>query len=204
MIALQYLQKLHQCLAAVKDTAAVAKHYEFIQSQVVGSSVAKTASCWLDLPLLDTTKKYHTVLATDEYFTYSSLASQQKLIETVIACTHQRLIITVRDFKNSSRYDLANHYAVNQSNNSVIVSENTRPTSEDRQAWLHDTFLIHHDHVGDATLQHIGTVSRRAVYFKQLAKFCFDAGCKTFKVLPNVLFKPLFKNHIEHVIVVDW
>lgn len=202
--ASQYLQKLHECLVTVKDTPTVTKHYEFIQSQIVGSTVAKTASCWLDLPLLDTAKKYHTVLATDEYFTYSSLTSQQKLIETVIACTQQRLIVTVRDFKNSNRYDLTNNFAVNQAATSLIVSENIRSAADDRQGWFHDTFLIHHDHAGETTVQHIGTVSRRAVYFKQLAKFCFDAGCKTFRVIPNVLFKPLFKNHIEHVIVVDW
>lgn len=204
MIASQYLQKLHDRLATAKDATAVAKHYEFIQKQIVGTSVAQTASCWLDFPLLDTTKRYHTVLATDEYFTYASQTSQQKLIETVIASTQKRLIITVRDFKNSPRYELANTFAVNDAHESTVISENIRPMSEDRQSWLHDTFVIAHDHSGPCAVEHFGTVSRRAVYFKQLAKFCFDAGCSSFRVLPNVLYKPMFKNHVEHVIVVEF
>jgi hypothetical protein len=37
-----------------------------------------------------------------------------------------------------------------------------------------------------------------------MAKFCFDAGCTSFRVVPNILFKPIFKSHVEHVVVVDW
>jgi dihydrodipicolinate synthase/N-acetylneuraminate lyase len=73
---------------------------------------------------------------------------------------------------------------------------------EDRQAWDHSTFVI--DHADDTTVNYLGPVKRRAVYFKQLAKFCFDAGCKQFQVLPNIMFKPPFKKHTEHIIIVDF
>lgn len=204
MVAFQYLQDLHDSLATVLETSTVAKRYEFIQNQIVGSSVAQTASCWLDYPTVDNNVRYHTVLATDEYFTYSTQNSQQKLIESAIAATQQRLIITVRDFKNSSRYDLGNNIAMNLPTQSVIITENVRNSSDDRQSWLHDTFVVNHTYPDNVKVQHIGTVTRRAVYFKQLAKFCFDAGCKSFRVMPNVLYRPLFKNHVEHIILVDF
>jgi hypothetical protein len=201
--ASQYLQKFHACLASVVDKNTVAKRYDFILNQIVGSQVAQTSSCWLSYPVLETGKKYHTVLATDEYFTYTTQAQQQQLIETVIAATEQRLIVTVRDFKNSNRYELGNNFSINQPDQSIIITENTRSDgSEDRQAWQHDTYII--THAQDIKLQHVGTVNRRAVYFKQMAKFCFDAGCTSFRVIPNILFKPIFKSHVEHVVVVDW
>ena len=205
MIADQYLQTINDCLSTVVHSDTVDRRYEFIKKSIVGQSVAQTASCWLKYPQIVRGKKYHTVLATDEFFTYNASADQQQhSIETVIAATQQRLIITVRDFKNSHRHELCNHYVIQQDQHTLLINETARSSSEDRQAWDHDAYLIFHPQNQPVTVQHVGTVQRRAVYFKQLAKFCFDASCKSFQVLPNVLFKPILKNHVEHVIVVDW
>lgn len=200
----EYLTLLHGRLATYADAGIVAKRYEFITDQIQGADVAQTLSCWLDYPVLDLSKRYHTVLATDEYFTYADQQHQQALIEQVVSTVKNRLIITVRDFKNTSRYDLNLNFALNTTQGALILAENIRPLADDRQAWSHDSYLIEHLTDQPAGLTHLGTVTRRAVYFKQLAKFCFDAGCQNFQVIPDLLFKPVFKRHAEHVILVDF
>jgi len=204
LTAHQYFQNLHNCVNPVVDPVTVSLRYQPVQNQIVGTTVAQTSGCWLSHPTIDFSKRYHTVLATDEYFTYATLHTQQQLIESVIACTQQRLVITVRDFKNANRYEPSVRWALSHPDHSVIINESARPVDEDRQSWLHDTYVINHLHGHRPTVQHVGTVTRRAVYFKQMAKFCFDAGCTSFRVVPNILFKPIFKSHVEHVVVVDW
>lgn len=200
----EYLTLLHNRLATYVDPNIVAKRYEFILNQIQTTDVAQTLSCWLSYPALDLNQKYHTVLATDEYFTYADQQDQQALIEQVVNTVKSRLIITVRDFKNTSRYDLNMNFAINTDAHSLIITENARPSVDDRQGWSHDSYLIEHLAQQPVHVTHVGTVQRRAVYFKQLAKFCFDAGCQNFQVMPNVLFKPLFKRHAEHIILVDF
>ena len=200
----EYLNLLHNRLATYVDPVIVAKRYEFITGQIQSTDVAQTLSCWLDYPALDLSQKYHTVLATDEYFTYTEQQHQQTLIEQVVGTVTSRLIITVRDFKNTSRHDLNMNFVINTQSGSLLIAENARPSADDRQGWSHDSYLIEHPAQQPVLMSHVGTVQRRAVYFKQLAKFCFDAGCRNFQVMPNVLLKPLFKRHNEHVILVDW
>jgi hypothetical protein len=205
VIADQYLRTVNNRLSTVVNEATVDRRYEIIQQLTVGQTVAQTASCWLNFPLWATGEKYHTVLATDEFFTYAEGADQQQqLIQTVVAAAQQRLIVTVRDFKNSHRDELNNHVVFHQQGRTVMVTDTVQPHAEDRQQWMHDTYIVDHTAHSPATVQHVGTVQRRAVYFKQLAKFCFDAGCRSFQVLANVLYRPVAKTHVEHVIVVDW
>jgi hypothetical protein len=205
VIADQYLHFLTNLLSTVVNQNIVDKRYETVQNLIVGQRVAQTAGCWLTHTSLQLGQKYHTVLATDEFFTYANSAEQQQRnIESVVACTQQRLIITVRDFKNSHRHELCNHQVINHNQHTWIINETAKPSTEDRQAWSHDAYVVSHQAPNPASVEHIGSVQRRAVYFKQLAKFCFDAGCSSFRVLPNQLFKPIFKSHVEHVVVVDW
>ena len=204
LLSSEYLQKLHDSLATHVDKDFVAKRYDFLSNQIQGSDVAQTPSCWLNYSVYNVGQRYDTVLATDEFFTYATEQTQQGLIQQVVGAVKKRLIITVRDFKNTSRHDLALNFNFNQENASLIVTENTKGVPEDRQAWQQDTYLVEHKINQEPTVIHVGPVHRRAVYFKQMAKFCFDAGCKTFQVVPNILFKPPFKRHAEHVVVVDW
>jgi hypothetical protein len=201
----EYFSILRSALSQYVDRETVSRRYEYIVSNVCGSSVAQTASCWLDYPVWESNKQYHTVLATDEFFTYTSPERQQTLMESVIASVQQRLIITVRDFKNSHRSDINSVFSITSgSGTGVMLVENTRADAQDRQSWYHTSYLLTQPPNAEASVQTVGTVQRRAVYFKQLAKFCFDAGCKRYRVIPNVIFRPLFKRHAEHVIIVDF
>ena len=204
MLAYEYFDHMRSMMSGHIDSAIVEKRYEFINSSCVGSSIAQTANCWLNYPVLELDQKYHTVIASDEFFTYADQNSQQPLIEDVVACVEKRLIVTVRDFKNSHRADLNEMLAINQEDRTLLIVDHARSVVTDRQAWQHETFVMEHLMGSDPVTKLAGPVLRRAVYFKQLAKFCFDDGCKKFQVLPEVMFRPLFKKHSEHVIVADF
>jgi hypothetical protein len=45
-----------------------------------------------------------------------------------------------------------------------------------------------------------GPFARRAMFFKQLAKFSHDAGAVGYNVHKNLMYKSLIKKNYEHVI----
>jgi hypothetical protein len=204
MLANDYFQQMRSILAVYLDTDLMSRRYQYLLDQARGSDTVATPNCWLDLPTLDWGGRHDTVLATDEFFTYTTEDQQQQLIESVAATVRQRLIVTVRDFKNSYRTDVNSMFGINLDDRTVVVTENVRNHQLDRQAWYHTSYVIDQPVDQPAQVVTVGPVQRRAVYFKQLAKFCFDAGCKNFQVIPNVMFRPLFKKHLEHIIVADF
>ena len=204
VLAKDYFQQMRTTLAAHVDADLVSRRYQYLLDHSRGSDIVCTENCWLDLPTIEWGGRHDTVLATDEFFTYATEDQQQQLIESVAATVSQRLIITVRDFKNSYRTDVNSVFGINLDQHTLVLAENVRNHQLDRQAWHHTSYVIDHPVDQPAQVVTVGPVMRRAVYFKQLAKFCFDAGCKNYQVLPNVMFRPLFKKHLEHIIVVDF
>lgn len=200
----EYFQKIQTTLRPFVDLDVVSKRYQYILDHAETADIAQTPNCWLDFPVIEPGKKYQTVLATDEFFTYTTEHTQQKLIEDLAASVHRKLIITVRDFKNSYRSEVNSVFNINQDQFTLVIAENVRNHAEDRQSWYHTSYVIKHDEPASAEIITVGPVQRRAVYFKQLAKFCFDAGCKQFQVIPNASYRPIFKKHLEHIIVVDF
>ena len=201
----EYFSRLQASLGHHVLTDQCVRRYECVVSNVQGTSVAQTQSCWLSYPVLNLSQRYHTVLATDEYFSYAgSVDAQQELIQQVVRTVEQRLIITVRDFKNSNRSEMDRTFSLNSASGRSTLAEFTTPVSTDRQCWQHHTYIIDQPADADVSLTTVGTVQRRAVYFKQLAKFCFDAGCRNFQVMPNAFYRPMFQRHAEHVILVDF
>jgi hypothetical protein len=54
--------------------------------------------------------------------------------------------------------------------------------------------------IADNKLITNGPYARRAMFFKQLAKFSADAGAVGFSVHKNLMYKSLIKKNYEHVI----
>ena len=202
-----YFSSIKQRFSTVIDEAVTEKRYEPVLALVQGNSVAVTPNCWLDMPVIDGTTKYDTVIASDEFLTYASTEKEQtERITALCKMTGMRLIVTVRDFKN----DL--NRADNDKNFNMVQDDGTRWTTVeqtfwdkiDRQSWAHQTYVVSHSTNQDPVVTFHGTVQRRALYFKQLAKFSFDAGCVSYNVVTQNTYKPLFKKHIEHIIVINF
>jgi hypothetical protein len=145
-------------------------------------------------------KKYDTVLALDEFFTRADSESEQKkIIEDTIKLIAPGGIIlaSVRDYRNNPvhKRNLGDSSYININNTHYVVVEINQPDSTNNQAWHQTNFVIENDN--SATAYELG--NRRTLYFKQLAKYCNDAGCNQFGVLKEHFWKSPWKRSMEHI-----
>ena len=145
-------------------------------------------------------KKYDTVLALDEYFTYVDSEQYQKQIiadATKLLAPGGVLLASIRDYRNNPvhKRNLGDSSYININNTHYVVVEINRPDHSDRQSWHQTNFVIENDNA--ATAYELGY--RRTLYFKQLAKYCNDAGCKQFGVLKERFWKSPWRRSMEHI-----
>lgn len=148
----------------------------------------------------EATRKYDTVLALDEFFTYSdNEAGQRQIIEDSLSTLLPGgiLLTSIRDYRNNSvhKRNLGDSSYVNINNTHYVVVEINRPNTLDSQSWSQTNFVIKNDDA--ATAYELG--NRRTLYFKQLAKYCNDAGCKQFGVLKEHFWKSPWRRSMEHI-----
>lgn len=145
-------------------------------------------------------KQYDTVLALDEYFTYFSTEdSQRDEIMNVASLVSNNgiMISSVRDYRNNPvhKRHLGDTSYINIKNANYVLVEINTPNAQHNQQWSQVNFVIH-DGTG-ATAYEIG--DRRTLYFKQLAKYCKDAGSKQFGVIKETFWKAPWKRTTEHI-----
>ncbi len=147
-----------------------------------------------------------TLFAVDEFLTYADSEEHQiSLIKQLCTSTKMRLVITVRDYKNDvyrGEFDKP-YYQIDSIGRELVINERTVWSKVDKQAWEHTTYVTHFAS-DDSEVIKTSTINRRALYFKQLAKFCYDAGCRNFQVLQGESYKPLFKRYFENIIIVEF
>lgn len=145
-------------------------------------------------------KKYDTILAFDEFFTYCDNEQHQKTIieESLKLLAPGGIILTsIRDYRNNPvhKRNLGDSSYVNINSEHYVVVEINRPDTADSQNWSQTNFVIHNDDA--ATAYELG--NRRTLYFKQLAKYCHDAGCKQFGILKEQFWKSPWRRSMEHI-----
>lgn len=148
----------------------------------------------------DTSKKYDTVLALDEYFTYAeSEKSQQQMINSAAGLLKPGgiLLSSMRDYRNNPvhKRNLGDSSYININNTHHIIVEVNSPNSTDNQSWAQTNFVIKND--DSAIAYELG--NRRTLYFKQLAKYCKDAQSKHFGVLREHFWKSPWRRTAEHI-----
>lgn len=146
-------------------------------------------------------KSFDYVVALDEYFTFAESEQQQlDMISDLARVTAQCLVTSLRDYKNLDYRD----------------RDFSTPVTISNQKEKH-IFLECHDHsVGQfswsssayeliGTQAHFyGPFARTPMYFKQLAKFNYDAGAQNFKVEKSLMYKGLIRKNFEHVISITY
>ena len=143
-------------------------------------------------------KKFDSVIALDEYFTFANDDAEQrtKVVE-ICNLAVEYVITTCRDYKNQDfkdkEFSIPALIKNNQSNN--IFLEFHDHVANDRNNWQTHTYQIVNN-----VLTANGPYARRAMFFKQLAKFSQDAGAAGFNVHKNLMYKSLIKKNYEHVI----
>jgi hypothetical protein len=148
----------------------------------------------------DTSKKYDTVLALDEYFTYAECEeSQRQMINSAADLLKPGgiLLASMRDYRNNPihKRNLGDSSYININDTHHIIVEVNSPNSTDNQSWKQTNFVIKND--DSAIAYELG--DRRTIYFKQLAKYCKDANSKQFGVLREYFWKSPWKRSTEHI-----
>lgn len=148
--------------------------------------------------LANVTEKYDSVVALDEFFTFASTDQEQKdLVAKLANVTGQYLITTCRDYKNQDYKDreFSTPSLIRSGNSNTVYLEFHDHDLYDRNRISTSVYRI-----ADSTLETYGPYDRRAVFFKQLAKFSSDSGAVGFTVHKNLMYKSLLKKNYEHVI----
>jgi hypothetical protein len=144
-------------------------------------------------------QKFDCVLAIDEHLTYfpNEQAQRDRLAELSKACDGW-FITTLVDYKNLAPYKKNQVEVLHDYKSDAIFLEQNSPNNSDKQAWDSYFYAIT-DH---KTLESIGPIPRRTMYFKQLAKYASDLGSKDYVVQKNTLYRGFGRKHWEHIITI--
>ena len=150
---------------------------------------------------VDAGEKFDAVIAADDFMTYLHTEQAQiEACEQLTSIANNIIVITARDYKNLPQHHrhfdepLAFSY---EEDKDVVLFQRRKWNKSDRQTWQSYMYAITQD---DTHI--LGPVTRRTIYFKQLAKYMHDCGVSDYKIQKNLLYKPLFAKHYEHLITI--
>jgi len=138
------------------------------------------------------------VISGDEFFTFLINESEQRqFLVDLREKTNHICITTLKDYKNQDFKDREFSFpiVVKNSNDFEIYLEHHEHDLNLKNSW--DTTVYSFNN-RDHTVY--GPFSRRAVYFKQLAKFTADAGFTDFVIHKNLMYKSMIRKNYEHMI----
>jgi len=143
-------------------------------------------------------KTFDVIIAMDEFFTFAKTDQEQKdLVHLISNLAKEYIITTCRDYKNQDFKDkeFSVPAIVRNNNSKLIYLEFHDYDLNDKNSWKTEVFEIKNNQLNTT-----GPFDRRAMFFKQLAKFTSDSGAVGFTVHKNLMYKSLIKKNYEHVI----
>lgn len=146
--------------------------------------------------------QFSVVVAVDEYFTFADSDNQQReLVNQLAALTKGFIITTLKDYKNQDYREREFSFPIclRSENNKKIFFEQYDFDVNDRNASFGTNYIV-----DDESVMLVGPFARRAMYFKQLAKFSLDAGAQNFLVHKNLMHKSIIKKNYEHIITIKF
>ena len=147
-------------------------------------------------------RQFDCVVAFDEYLTFAADEfAQRTQIENICRLSKGLVIVTVKDYKNQEFKDREySQPAIIKANNKLTAFTEIHDWDQkDKNAW---TTALYQLSGTDSACK--GIYNRRALFFKQLAKFSMDAGATNFLVHKNLMYKSLIKKNYEHVISIQF
>jgi hypothetical protein len=144
--------------------------------------------------------KFDCVIAMDEYLTFVNNEDDVKnKITFLCSLTKDVLITSIKDYKNQDFKD--KEYSIP----ALIKTDKGTTAYTEIHNWSmtdKSQFNTHLYELSDSDAKFCGKFERRPIYFKQLARFCSDAGSTEFLVHRNLMYKSVIKKNYEHVISV--
>jgi len=147
-------------------------------------------------------KQFDLVIAFDEYLTFTDSEEDQKhAIADFCKMCKGVAITTVKDYKNQDFKDREySQPAIIKANGMVTAFTEIHNWSMiEKNAW--ETIVYQLNGINSLCR---GQFTRRALFFKQLAKFSIDSGGKNFLIHKNIMYKSIIKKNYEHVISIQF
>lgn len=145
---------------------------------------------------------FDAVVAMEETFTFAdSEENQKRLFDTICRAARGVVITTLRDYKNQEFKDreFSMPAVIKNADTTRILVEYHDYDVVDRNSWTRSVYEI----TGDELRSNLGFLCRH-MFFKQCAKFGYDAGAKDFVIHKNLMYKSLIKKNYEHVISIKF
>lgn len=145
-------------------------------------------------------QKFDLVVALDEYFTFAdSDESQKEKIDTICSLTNSIMVTTVKDYKNQEYKDreYSQPAVLRNGDNLNTFVEIHDWDFKQKNSWSTMVYVLN-----TWAPEFLGKYLRRALFFKQMAKFSLDTGASDFRVHKNLMYKSVLKKNYEHVITV--
>ncbi len=157
---------------------------------------------YVDFENLNYKKSFDAVIAVDEYFTFAdSDQEQREMVNTLSSLTQGFVVTTLKDYKNQDFKEKEFSYPVliKDRDSKKIFFEQYEYDLTDRNAFYGTNYIV-----DDESVMVVGPFNRRAMFFKQLAKFSLDAGAQNFLVHKNLMHKSTIKKNYEHIITIKF
>ena len=140
------------------------------------------------------------VIAADEFLTYSQDNNQRETVNLMSELADELLITTLRDYKNLTPQskDFSNPTVIKNDENFSVFLEFHNYEYKVKNRW--QSFIYENG----ANINTYGPFNRQPMFFKQLAKFAYDAGATNFMVHRDLMFKGLLKKSYEHLISISF
>jgi hypothetical protein len=139
------------------------------------------------------------VVAAEELLTYAD-NNQQELIKLMSELANELFITTLRDYKNQAPQsrDFSQPTVIKNDDSFSVFMEYHHYEYKVKNRW------ISYIYENGTNINTYGSFKRQPMFFKQLAKFAYDAGAVNFTVHRDLMFKSLLKKNYEHLISVSY
>lgn len=157
---------------------------------------------YVDFASLTSMKEFDVVVAVDEYFTFADSDNEQRnMVDKLADLTRGFVITTLKDYKNQDfkEKEFSHPILIKSAEDKKIFFEHYEYNQIDRNTFLGTNYIVDNDSV-----MVVGPFGRRAMFFKQLAKFSLDAGAQNFLVHKNLMHKSIVKKNYEHIITIKF
>lgn len=145
-------------------------------------------------------KQFSAVVAVDEYFTFAETdVEQRQMVEKLVGLAKNFVLTTLKDYKNQDFRDkeFSGPVVIRGNNTKKIFFEHYEYVLADKNSCVGTNYIV-----DDESVMLVGPFNRRAMFFKQLAKFGIDAGAQSFLVHKNLMYKSIIKKNYEHIITI--
>jgi hypothetical protein len=146
--------------------------------------------------------QFDAIVAMEEAFTFADSEEVQKSTFDMICKAARGVVITtLRDYKNQEFKDreFSIPAVIKNDNETRLLVEYHDYDVADRNSWTRSVYEI----TGNDLRSNLGFLCRH-MFFKQCAKFGYDAGARDFVIHKNLMYKSLIKKNYEHVISIKF